>query len=642
MTTTVAPSGSWKSPIMPDLIVAESVGLSQIVLDGVDVYWIESRPMEGGRNVVVRLRAGAIEDVLPAPFNARSQAHEYGGGAFSVDGGTIYFSNFSDQQVYGVVAGAAPRALTPPNNLRFADFTLDHRRQRLIGVCEDHRREGEPVNALVVIDPEAPGEPRILVAGSDFYASPHLSPDGTQLAWLCWNHPNMPWDGTELWRADITPEGSLGAGQKIAGGPGESIFQPEFSPDGTLYFVSDRSGWWNLYRLREGDIEALVPMEAEFGLPQWNFGMSTYAFESAQRLVCAYNQKGVWHLATLETDSLRLVPREMPCTEIHCVRAANGKAFFIAGSPTQSPAIIQFDLATNDPVVIRRSNRIEPDPGYVSAPQTIEFPATGGGSAYAFYYPPQNRDFQALPNEKPPLLVLSHGGPTSATSSTLNLKVQYWTSRGIAVLDVNYRGSTGYGRAYRDKLKGQWGVADVEDCIAGARHLIARGLVDEQRIAIRGGSAGGYTTLCALTFHDLFRAGAVYYGISDLEALAKDTHKFEARYLDGLIGPYPARRDIYQSRSPIHFVDRLSCPVIFFQGMEDKVVPPNQAEAMVEALRQKDIAVVYVPFAGEQHGFRRAENIKRALEAELYFYSRIFRFTPADVIQPVMIENLPA
>jgi len=627
---------------MPDLIVTESVGLSQIMLDGVDVYWIESRPMEGGRNVIVRLRAGTREDVLPSPFNARSRAHEYGGGAFAVDGGTLYFSNFSDQQIYGGVPGATPRALTSPNNLRFADMTPDRRRQRLIGVCEDHRREGEPVNTLVVIDPEGPGEPRVLVAGSDFYAAPRLSPDGWQLAWLSWNHPNMPWDGTELWLADITPEGSLGVRRKIAGGPGESIFQPEFSPDGTLYFVSDRSGWWNLYRFREGNIEALAPMEAEFGLLQWNFGMSTYAFESAQRLVCAYNQKGVWHLATLETDSLRLLPRELSCTEIHCVRAASGKAFFIAGSPTQSSTIFQLDLATNDAIAIRRSNRIEPDPGYVSAPQTLEFPTTDGAHAYAFYYPPKNRDFRALPNEKTPLLVSCHGGPTSATSSTMNLKVQYWTSRGIAVLDVNYRGSTGYGRAYRDKLRGLWGVADVEDCLAGARYLIDRGLVDENRIAIRGGSAGGYTTLCALTFHSLFRAGAVYYGISDLEALVKDTHKFEARYLDGLIGPYPARRALYQARSPIHFVDRLSRPVIFFQGLEDKVVPPNQTEAMATALRRKGIAVAYVPFAGEQHGFRRAENIQRALEAELYFYSQIFRFTPADVIEPVKIENLPS
>jgi len=634
-----AACGSWASPITAEQIARSSVGLGQIALDAQDVYWTEMRPAEGGRNAIVRWRDGVTQDILPAPFSARTRAHEYGGGAFTVVDGVIFFSNDGDQRLYRLAPDGAPRALTPEAGRRYADGVPDRTRQRLLCVCEDHDAGGEPVNTIVGVDLDGAGEPRTLISGNDFYAAPRLSPDGRRLAWLAWNHPDMPWDGTELWLADVAPDGSLADARRVAGGRDESVFQPAFSPDGTLYFVSDRSNWWNLYRLRHERVEALAPMEAEFGLPQWVFGMSTYAFESARRLVCAVNRAGTWQLAVLDTDTLGTDFIETPFTEFSGVTAAHGKAVFIAASPVLPTSVVRLDLVARRHEILRSSSSETPDPGYLSAPQALTYATTDGELAHAFYYPPENRDFRALTGERPPLLVLGHGGPTAAASSGLNLKIQFWTSRGFAVLDVNYRGSTGYGREYRRKLDGRWGVADVEDCVAGARHLVESGLADGKRLAIRGGSAGGYTTLCALTFHDLFRAGAAYYGVSDLEALARDTHKFEAHYLDRLVGTYPEHRDLYRERSPIHHVERLSCPVIFFQGLEDRVVPPDQTEKMADALRAKGIAVAYVPFAGEAHGFRRAENIRRALEAELYFYSRLFGFSPAGTIVPVTIDN---
>jgi dipeptidyl aminopeptidase/acylaminoacyl peptidase len=632
--------GSWASPITAEQIAGSSIGLGQIALDARDIYWNELRPAEGGRHVIVRRREGATQDVLPAPFSARTRAHEYGGGAFTAFDGSIYFSHDADQRLYRLAPDGEPRALTPPAARRYADGVADGRRHRLLCVCEDHGAGGEPVNTIVAVDLDGRGEPVTLVSGNDFYASPRLSPDGRRLAWLSWNHPDMPWDGTELWLADVAADGSPANARRVAGGRDESVFQPAFAPDGTLYFVSDRSNWWNLYRLRDERVEALAPMEAEFGLPQWQFGMSTYAFESARRLVCAVNRAGSWRLALIDTGTRRVDFIETPFTDISGVSAARGRAVFVAASPVLPTAVVRLDLATRSYEILRSSSGEKPDAAYLSAPQALDFATAGGGPAHAFYYPPANRDFRAPADEKPPLLVLGHGGPTASASGALNLKIQFWTSRGFAVLDVNYRGSTGYGRDYRRQLDGRWGVADVEDCLAGARHLVQRGLADAGRLAIRGGSAGGYTTLCALTFHDLFRAGAVYYGVSDLEALARDTHKFEARYLDRLVGAYPERRDLYRERSPIHHVERLSCPVIFFQGLEDRVVPPDQTEKMVNALRAKGVAVAYVPFADESHGFRRAENIRRALEAELYFYSRLFGFTPADAVAPVDIDNL--
>jgi len=654
----VAPYGTWKSPISSELIASGTIGLSQVTLDGEDLYWVELRPAEGGRNVIVRRTPdGKTQDLTPPPFNARTRVHEYGGGAFAVAEGIVCFSNFKDQRLYRLEVGGEPHPITPEGAFRYADGVIDRRRGRLICVREDHTQGGqEPVNTLAAVDLD--GDPeggRVLVSGSDFYSSPRLSPDGRFLVWLSWDRPNMPWDGTELWVAELAEDGSLKSKKRIAGGPKESIFQPEWSPDGgSITFISDRNGFWNPYRydLSGGRIEPLIEMEAvmagrrppaaeaELGRPQWVFGMSTYAFESPHRIVCSYTKRGIWHLALLNIKDGKLEPIETPYTEIAYVRAKEGCAVFVGGSPTEPLSVVRLDLRTESIEVLRRSSELKIDPGYLSTPEMIDFPTSEGRRAYAFFYRPKNRDYRAPEGERPPLLVRSHGGPTSAASSALNLEIQYWTSRGIAVIDVNYRGSTGYGRAYREELEGRWGIVDVEDCISAARFLVERGEVDEGRLMIRGGSAGGYTTLCALVFHELFKAGASYFGVSDLEALAKETHKFESHYLDRLIGPYPERQDLYRERSPIHFAERLSCPVIFFQGLEDRVVPPDQAEAMVEVLRKKGLPVAYVPFPDEQHGLRRAENIKRAIEAELYFYSRVFGFKPADPIEPVPIENL--
>ncbi len=640
--TQTAPYGSWKSPVTSDLIVTGSIGLGRIVIDGDDIYWLEMRPAEDGRYVIVRRTPdGSTADVIPAPFNARTRVHEYGGGSFTVVDGTVYFSNFTDQRVYRRVPGGQAEPLTPDDDYCYADFTSDRYRNRLICVREDHTSgDREAINTLVSIDPAGGDAGRLLVAGNDFYSTPRLSPDGARLAWLTWNHPNMPWDGTELWVADILPDGSVENGVQVAGGADESVFQPEWSPDGFLYFVSDRTGWWNIYRQQAGSIERLCEMDAEFGMPQWIFGMRTYAFDPAGTLVCTYARQGRWHLARIDTATKHLEPVDTLYSEITYIQAAAGSVTFLGGSPTEPRSIVHLDLDSGTTVVLRRSSDVIIDAGSFSIPEHIEFPTEHGQTAHAFFYPPRNRDYTGPSNELPPLVVKTHGGPTAATSATFSLSIQFWTSRGVAVVDVDYGGSTGYGREYRERLNGRWGVVDVDDCANAARYLVERALVDSSRMAITGGSAGGYTTLCALTFRDVFSAGASHYGVSDPAALAEDTHKFESRYLDCLIGPYPAERDLYRQRAPIHFADRLSCPVIFFQGLEDKIVPPNQAETMVEALRSKGVPVAYVPFEGEQHGFRRADNIKRALDAELYFYSVIFGFETADEIEPVTIYNL--
>jgi dipeptidyl aminopeptidase/acylaminoacyl peptidase len=636
----IAPYGSWGSPISSDLIVRGVVGLSQVTPDDGAVYWMESRPGEDGRNVIVgRTSDGSVEDVTPPPFNARTRVHEYGGGDFTVHDDAVYFSNFADQRIYRRLPGGEPEPLTPETGRRFADMVVDPGRNRLVAVREDHAG-GDPVNEIVGVDLEN-GDETVLATGNDFYSSPRLSPDGSRLAWLTWNHPNMPWDGTELMVCDVNAEGRPENVERVAGGTDESLFQPEWSPDGTLHFVSDRTGWWNLYRLSEGNVEPLQEKEAEFGAPQWQFGMSTYAFLSSGRIVCTYTDRDGSHLALLDTKSRDLVPFQTPYSSIAFVRTdvATGNVVFRGASPTGPACIVGLDPSTGESEVLRYSDEIEIDTGYLSVPQPIEFPTENDRTAYAFFYPPTNQDYAAPEGEHPPLLVMSHGGPTAATSTALNLEIQYWTSRGVAVLDVDYGGSTGYGREYRRRLDGAWGIVDVEDCANGAVYLAERGLVDGDRLMITGGSAGGYTTLCALAFTDTFAAGASHFGVSDLEELAKETHKFESRYLDRLIGPYPERADLYRERSPIHHTRKLSCPVIFFQGLEDEVVPREQAETMFAALREKGLPVAYVPFEGEQHGFRRAENIRRALDGELYFYSRVFGIEPADRIEPVPIEN---
>ncbi len=647
----VAPYGAWKSPITSDLIVAGSIGLGQIQLDGQDIYWGESRPTEGGRNVIVRRTPdGEITDMTPAPFNARTRVHEYGGGAFGVVDRVIYFSNFSDQRLYrqaiplelnNALTAEAPLPITPEQAFRYADVIVDAFREQLICVREDHTvADREAINTIVSV-PLDGRDQNVLISGSDFYAFPRLSPDGSMLAWISWNHPHMPWDETKLWVGQVQADGSITEMQKIAGDH-ESIFQPQWSPDGRLYFVSDRTNWWNLYRWNptDGEIEALCPKEAEFGLPLWVFGMSTYGFANRDRLICTYTQNGMSQLASLDLNRLELSDLSTPYTSIAGLHVNAEHAVFVGGSPTEPSAIVRLNLSTGQCEVLRRASELKIDSGYLSVPEAIEFPTENGLTAHALYYAPKNQDYTAPEGERPPMLVKSHGGPTAATSASLSLSIQYWTSRGFAFLDVNYGGSTGYGRAYRERLKRQWGIVDVDDCANGAKYLAEQGKVDGDRLVITGGSAGGYTTLCALTFRDTFKAGASHYGVSDLKALAEDTHKFESRYLDGLIGVYPDEKELYDQRSPISAVDRLSCPVIFFQGDEDKIVPPNQAEMMVNALRDKGLPVAYVLFEGEQHGFRKAENIKRALDGEFYFYSRVFGYQTAEEINPVAIANL--
>jgi dipeptidyl aminopeptidase/acylaminoacyl peptidase len=608
------------------------------------IYWRELYPEQQGRfTILKRDLDGRITELVPSPFNVRTTVHEYGGGSFVVDDDTIYFSNFSDQRICKLESGGQLRPVTPMVKMRYANGVIDHRLRRMICVREDHTSsDQQAVNTIVSLNLDGEDSGHVLVSGNDFYSSPRLSPDGSRLAWITWNHPDMPWDSAELWIGELNESGSLTGVQRVAGGPNESIVQPEWSPDGVLHFVSDRTGWWNLYRWREGKIEPLHDMSAEFGRAHWTFGLHTYAFASPDRIICAYTTKGNWHLAELDTRNLNFKPIDCPYATIMYVRAEAGRAVFMGGSPTEPESIVELDLTTRRFNAVHRSRSEPIDAGYLSTPEAIEFPTSNNLTAHAFYYPPRNGDFTAPQSERPPLIVISHGGPTSATTTTLRLAVQFWTTRGFAVVDVNYGGSTGYGRGYRQRLYGQWGVVDVDDCINAAKYLVEAGLADDNRLAIRGGSAGGYTTLCALTFRDVFKAGASYYGISDLRVLDKETHKFESHYNVKLVGPYPERRNVYWDRSPINFVDRISCPMIIFQGLEDKIVTPNQAELMVQALRAKGLAYAYLAFEGEQHGFRRKENIARSLEAELYFYSKIFGFELAEHVEPVKIENLRA
>lgn len=637
----IASYGSWKSPITPES-AASATQLTEVTVHRGAVYWRELHPEQKGRfTITKRAVDGRITELVPSPFNVRTTVHEYGGGSYLVDDGTIYFSNFPDQRVYKLENGTQPRPVTPKVNMRYADGVFDHRLGGLICVREDHSSsDQQAVNTIVRLSFDGEDSGSVLVSGNDFYSSPRMSPNGSCLAWITWNHPNMPWDGTELWIGELNADGSLTRVQRVAGGLDESIFQPEWSPDGVIYFVSDRTGWWSLYRARDGKIEGLSDMAAEFGRPHWAFGMHTYAFVSAESIICSYTTEGQWHLAELNTTNFELKPIHCPYTTIAYLRGETGRAVFMGGSATTPESIVEFDLATRQFNLICRSRSETIGTEYVSTPQAIEFSTSNGLKAHAFYYPPKNQDFTAPQGERPPLIVISHGGPTSATVTTLRLPIQFWTTRGFAVVDVNYGGSSGYGREYRQRLYGQWGVVDVDDCVNAADYLVKANLADGERLAIRGGSAGGYTTLCAVTFRNVFKAGASYYGVSDLRILDKETHKFESHYNVKLIGPYPERQDLYWDRSPIHFTDRISCPMIIFQGLEDKIVTPSQAELMVEALRAKGLPFAYLAFEGEQHGFRRKENIARSLEAELFFYSKIFGFDLADYVEPVRIENL--
>ena len=569
-------------------------------------------------------------------MNVRSRVHEYGGLCFVAGRGGVWFVNGADNRIYRAEADGAPKPLTRKDEASFSDLVLDESRDRLIAVREDFSGAGESMNSIVAIGFD--GTITVLAEGADFYAFPRLSPDGDDLAWIEWRHPNMPWDGTELKLAAFDGAGKPSQPVTIAGGARESIFQPEWSPDGELYYVSDRSGYWNLYRA--GTAERHYAMEAECGLPLWQFGMSTYAFLDAKRAVLTCAVEGEWRLGILDLDTGALASVETDYVSYSWIVGGGGVVRFAGGLADATDQLVEWRPEGNSWRVFRRSSDTDLDAGSVSRAETIRFPTAGGRTAYAYFYPPVNAGFSAPEGELPPLIVKGHGGPTGQSSNALALKVQYWTSRGFAVVDVNYGGSTGYGRDYRQRLDGNWGVVDVEDCVNAARYLAGQGMVDGERMAITGGSAGGFTVLSALTFHDVFKAGCSAYGIGDLEALTRDTHKFESRYLDRLVGEWPARADLYRERSPIHHTEQLSCPVIFLQGAEDKVVPPNQAESMVAALHEKGLPVAYLLFEGEGHGFRRAENVRRALEAELSFYAQVFGFDPADEIDPVHIENL--
>ena len=663
MPKTRTPYGEWPSPITTSMLVGDSVRLGSVAVDGGSVYWLEGRPSQDGRYALVMCAAdGQRCDAItpenpsenPSAINVRTRVHEYGGGSYVVSGERVWFSNFADQRVY--FAGPRshshshpnPQPLTAPGSHRYANFVHDRKRERLICVHEHHDDPGAGPGAaavsndLIALD-VTDGSWRVLADGHDFFSSPALSPDGERLAWMTWDHPNMPWDSSTVWVANITGDGGLDRVQRVAGGEGVSVYQPAWSPDGVLHLVSDHTGWWNLYRWEAGTLHALMPLEAEFGRPQWQLDGATYGFLDDGRIVCAHCSAGRWQLSTLEPNTQRLAPLCSAFTAIGDLAIAGTQIVMLAGAAHRPNSVVRVDPASGDFQVLAMASTQTLSAAQVSTGQKIEFPTSDDEVAHGFFYAPTNPEHEAPRNpvsERPPLIVMSHGGPTGATSAAFALGVQFWTSRGFAVLDVDYRGSTGYGRSYRDRLKGCWGDADVWDCVNGALHLCEQGRVDRQRLAIRGGSAGGYTTLCALTFHDVFKAGASYYGISDLEALARDTHKFESRYLDQLIGPYPQAKARYRERSPIHAVERLSCPVIFFQGAEDKVVPPNQAQMMVAALRDRGLPVAYLEFEGEQHGFRRAATIERTLQAELYFYGRAFGFSPADRLKAVEIENL--
>ncbi|MDJ0599665.1 MAG: S9 family peptidase [Crocosphaera sp.] len=637
----ITPFGSWKSPITSDLIVAKSIKLGGVIFDNDDIYWLEGRPQEKGRNVLVKYSSdGEITEVTPQPFNIRSCVHEYGGGSFLVSNGVVYFVNYQDQRLYQQLPHQDPKPLTPENQCRYADFVLDSSNNRLISVCEDHSHtDRECQNKIISIEFKT-GQIITLIEGDDFYSSPRLSPDGKQLAWISWNHPNMPWDGTKLWLGNIESDGSLKDIKWIAGDINEAVNEPKWSPDGQLYYVSDQSGWSNLYCYKANvNNVPIFPFTAEFSYPHWVFGLSTYTFTSKEEIICAFTQEGRWYLGSLKILHKQLSILEVPYSNIASLDSQDKKVVFLASSTIEPTAVIHLDLDLSQSKVLKSSCKINLDTGYFSQPELIEFPTENSLTAYGWYYPPQNKDYTFPDGDLPPLLVKSHGGPTAAATPSFSLKIQYWTSRGFGYLDVNYGGSTGFGKAYRQRLDKNWGIVDVNDCINGANYLVKEGKVDGDRLAISGGSAGGYTTLAALTFHDTFKAGASYYGVSDLESLAKDTHKFESRYLDRLIGKYPEEKEIYEQRSPIHFTEQLSCPVIFLQGLEDKVVPPNQAEMMVNSLKKKGIPVAYITFEEEQHGFRQAENIKYALDSEFYFYSRIFNFTPADNLEPINILN---
>lgn len=640
--------GSWRSPVTA-AVVAEggtaSGGLmSEIRYHDGNWYWIEPRPHEGGRHaLMVRAVDGSVHDVVPSAFNVRTQVYEYGGGDYCLVEDAVLFSNFSDQRLYRLTPGETPQPISPdpeqPRGLRFGAGTPRHDGRWVIYVRERHMGDDSVLHDLVRVDPGGAQPPKTIVSGRNFYGEPRISPDGRALAWLAWDHPQMPWDGTELWLGDLTPNGEVVQERKITGGAHESIFQPEWSPDGVLHFISDRSDWWNLYRWNGENIQSVASLEAEIGFPQWVQAYTRYTFLEDGRIAFAYRQDGTDHLALIDqSGKLQRIPTPFRAI-IYMDSGEGGTVGLIAGNFQEAPAVLLFDPDEGTSEVVHRNISPDIDTAYFTEAVPITFPTESGASAYGLFYPPQNLAYRGPEEELPPLVTFVHGGPTSAARPYLQLEIQFWTSRGFAVVDVNYGGSTGYGREFRERLKGQWGVVDVVDSIHAARYLADKGEVDPERLIIRGGSAGGWTTLCALTMHDVFKCGASYYGVADLGTFADITHKFEQHYDESLIGPREAKQ-LYLERSPINHTDDLSCPVVFFQGSEDKIVPPSQTEDMVAAMQAKGLPYAYLLFEGEGHGFRRADTVERCLEAELYFYSRVFDFELGDSVEPVKIENL--
>ena len=622
-----APYGSWPSDITTSLMTSSAIGLSEARLFEGSVYWLESRPQEQGRTVIVRKNPqNVLEELTPSEYSCRTRVHEYGGACYLPTSAGVFFVNQEDQQIYKVEASLAITRLTNAPMLRFADLVFNKTTSSLIAVAEEHNEDSsEPRNSLVSVDISS-GAITVLDEGQDFYASPCISDDETQLAWLSWMHPNMPWDGTWLWRAKFDNDGLLEA-VIVAGGDAESVFQPQWSPSGELYYVSDNTNWWNIYRFGNRGSEAVCSMQAEFGSPQWQFGMTRYGFLDSHTILTSYSRSGIEKLAVINTLTGELTDIERPHSGFSSLRTENGRYCYIAQSTVEFPAVFTGDLDAE--TLICSSLNIEIDKANYSVAEAVTFSTGGGAQAHGFFYSPAHSKYQGSVDELPPLLVMIHGGPTSATSDSLSFKIQFWTNRGFAVLDVNYRGSTGFGRQYRDALKTQWGIADVEDCDYGVRYLIEKGLVDKNRVAIRGGSAGGFTVLAALAATETFKAGTSLYGVTDLTALATETHKFESRYLDSLIGPYPEEKALYEQRSPSNHAHSITAPVLFLQGEEDKVVPPSQAELMIDELKSNNIPVAYLLFAGEAHGFRKSETIKQALATELGFYGSVFGFEPS-------------
>lgn len=655
-----APYGSWPSPITAQDVAVSDVGLTGLQVQagrgGPTVWWSEIRPAEAGRETVLRVgRDGHVEEMLPSAWSAQSRVHEYGGGAWTPIGQELIFVRATDQRLYRTSgAGVDPESLVPPapvgQEVRYADLSTDPNGTTVFCVRERHSR-GKVYRDLAAVELTASrsGEPvaRSLHTGADFYSSPRSSPDGKQLVWLSWDHPQMPWDGTQLWVADRDPDGAVRAARLLAGGPGESVFQPEWGADGRLYFVSDRTGWWNLYRLASGavgDPEPVCPMKEECGWPQWQFGYASYALLGGELSGHAALVHGTATraLGLLDFGSGLLVDLDLPYTAYSPYLSAAGTTLALRASAPHLPsALLEIDLATSEVHTLQAGVDRPLDPQYVSLPSSVTVSSKQGRRVHGHLYPPAHPELIGPADRLPPYVIFVHGGPTSQQQPSYDPEISYFTSRGLGVAVVHYAGSTGYGRAYREQLLGQWGIVDVEDCVAVAEYLSETGLADEARLAIRGASAGGWTTLCALTQSSVFSAGVSYYGVADLITLAESTHDFESHYLDGLVGPLPASRGIYRQRSPLTHAAKLSCPVLLLQGADDEVVPAEQAQSFASALRARRLPFAHLVFPDERHGFDRAETIMRALEAELSFYSQVLQFDVHDV-PPLALERSDA